>query len=171
MLDFLEGNSGAMAEQLAWFQSKPDYAYIGFNLQPDAEGYAGHQHKAREFGRRAFESALFADRKETAAEGRVSDAVREAVVGNAVQARQAAAEALKLAPTSRSAEIGAALAFAMAGDTTRAESLTQDLRKHFPLDTLVHSLLLPTINRPAAPALTIHTTLCVPLKPPMHPLS
>jgi predicted Zn-dependent protease len=146
MLAFLEGNSATMADQLAWFQSKPEYASMGLSLQSDTEAYAGHQRKAREFARRAFESARRTDRKETAAEGRVNDAVREAVFGNAAQARQAAAEALKLAPMSRSAEIGAALAFSMAGDTTWAESLTQDLSKRFPLDTVVQSIWLPAID-------------------------
>ena len=40
----------------------------------------------------------------------------------------------------------AALAFAIAGDTTRAESLAQDLNKRFPLDTQMESLWLPAIQ-------------------------
>ena len=46
--------------------------------------------------------------------------------------RQSAAEALKLAPTSQSVEVEAALAFAIAGDAARAESLAQDLRQTLP---------------------------------------
>jgi eukaryotic-like serine/threonine-protein kinase len=53
---------------------------------------------------------------------------------------------LKLVPTSQGAEVEAALAFAVAGDTTRAESLAQDLGKRFPLDTQVQSLWLPAIQ-------------------------
>jgi hypothetical protein len=53
---------------------------------------------------------------------------------------------LKLAPGSQGAEAEAALAFAMAGDTARAESLAQDLGKRFPLDTQMQSLWLPTIQ-------------------------
>jgi tetratricopeptide (TPR) repeat protein len=53
---------------------------------------------------------------------------------------------LKLAPTSQGVESEAALAFAMAGDTARAESLVQDLGKRFPLDTQMQSLWLPTIQ-------------------------
>jgi tetratricopeptide (TPR) repeat protein len=53
---------------------------------------------------------------------------------------------LKLAPTSQSIEVEAALAFAMAGDTARAESLAQDLGKRFPLDTQMQSLWLPAIQ-------------------------
>jgi tetratricopeptide (TPR) repeat protein len=55
-------------------------------------------------------------------------------------------EVLKLAPASRAVESEAALAFAMAGDTARAESLAQDLGKRFPLDTQMQSLWLPAIQ-------------------------
>ena len=70
----------------------------------------------------------------------------EAAYGNPAEARQSAAEALKLAPTSQGVEVEAALAFAMAGDTARAESLAQDLGKRFPLDTQMQSLWLPAIQ-------------------------
>jgi tetratricopeptide (TPR) repeat protein len=53
---------------------------------------------------------------------------------------------LKLVPTSQGVESEAALAFAMAGDTARAESLAQDLGKRFPLDTQMQSLWLPAIQ-------------------------
>ncbi|HYM77928.1 MAG TPA: hypothetical protein VE377_18280, partial [Candidatus Dormibacteraeota bacterium] len=66
--------------------------------------------------------------------------------GNPAAARQSAAEALKLAPTSQGVEVEAALAFAMAGDMARAESLAQDLGKRFPLDTQMQSLWLPAIQ-------------------------
>jgi tetratricopeptide (TPR) repeat protein len=53
---------------------------------------------------------------------------------------------LKLVPTSQGVEVETALAFAMAGDTARAESLAQDLGKRFPLDTQMQSLWLPAIR-------------------------
>ena len=57
-----------------------------------------------------------------------------------------AAQALKLAPASQGVESEAALAFAMAGDTARADSLAQNLGKRFPLDTQMQSLWLPAIR-------------------------
>jgi tetratricopeptide (TPR) repeat protein len=57
-----------------------------------------------------------------------------------------AADALKLVPTSQGVEAEAALAFAMAGDKARAESLAQGLGKRFPLDTQMQSLWLPAIQ-------------------------
>ncbi len=73
-------------------------------------------------------------------------ALAQAAYGNPAEARQSAAEALKLAPTSQGVEVEAALAFAMAGETARAESMAQDLNKRFPLDTQMQSLWLPAIQ-------------------------
>jgi tetratricopeptide (TPR) repeat protein len=52
----------------------------------------------------------------------------------------------KLAPTSQGVESEAALAFAMAGDAARADSLAQGLNKRYPLDTQMQSLWLPAIQ-------------------------
>jgi eukaryotic-like serine/threonine-protein kinase len=92
------------------------------------------------------DSAIRADNKEGGAHSLADAAVEEAAFGNAAQARQTAATALKLAPASRDVESEAALAFAMAGDTARPESLAQDLGKRFPLDTEMQWLWLPTIH-------------------------
>src|ERR1019366_6799414 len=108
--------------------------------------YGGHLGKAREMTKRAVDSAIRVDNKETGAMDQAIAAQREAAYGNAAEARQRAAEALKLAPASQGVESKAALAFAMAGDTARAESLAQDLGKRFPLDTQMQSLWLPAIH-------------------------
>jgi tetratricopeptide (TPR) repeat protein len=92
------------------------------------------------------DSAIRADNRESGAIWQAIAAQREAAYGNATEARQSAAEALKLDPTSQGVEVEATLAFAMAGDTARAESLARDLGKRFPLDTHVQSLWLPAIQ-------------------------
>jgi hypothetical protein len=102
--------------------------------------------KARERTKRAVDSAVRADSKGNGAIWQAIAAQREAAYGNPAEARQTATEALKLVPTSQGVEVEAALAFALAGDTTRAESLAQDLGKRFPLDTRVQSLWLPAIQ-------------------------
>ena len=76
--------------------------------------------------------------------------MQQAAYGNITEARHSAAEALKLAPASPGAEAEAALAFAIAGDTARAEVLAQDLNKHYPLDTQMQSLWLPAIQAQVA---------------------
>jgi serine/threonine protein kinase/tetratricopeptide (TPR) repeat protein len=144
-LAFLGADSGAMAKQQQWFAGKPEENW-GLALASDTEAYVGHLGKARELTKRAVEAAIRADSKENGAVFQTIAAQREAAYGNAAEARQSAAEALKLVPASQGVESEAALAFAMAGDTGRAESLAQDLGKRFPLDTQMQSLWLPAIQ-------------------------
>jgi serine/threonine protein kinase/tetratricopeptide (TPR) repeat protein len=145
-LTFIRGDSVAMAEQQQWFAGKPDYENEGLALASDTEAYGGHLGKARELTKQAVDSAVRADNKENGAIYLASAALQHAAYGDAAEARQSAAEALKLDPTSLGVEVEAALAFAMAGDTARAESSAQDLGKRFPLDTLMQSLWLPAIH-------------------------
>ena len=148
-LAFLGADSAAMAEQQQWFAGKPEENF-GLALASDTEAYGGHVGKARELTKRAVDSAVRADSKETGAIWQANAALQQAAYGNATEARQSAAEALKLVPASQGAESEAALAFAMAGDTARAESLAQDLGKRFPLDTQMQSLWLPAIQAQVA---------------------
>jgi serine/threonine protein kinase/Tfp pilus assembly protein PilF len=145
-LAFLEADSAAMADQQQWFAGKREYENFGLALASDTEAYGGHVAKARELTKRAVDSAIRADSKETGAIWQAIAAQREAAYGNAAEARQTAAEALKVAPVSQGVEVESALAFGIAGDTARAESLGQDLGKRFPLDTQMQSLWLPAIQ-------------------------
>ena len=145
-LAFVGSDSAAMAEQQQWYAGKPDYENEGLALASDTEAYGGHLGKARELTKRAVDSAIRADNKEAGAIWQENAALEQAAFGNPAEARQSAAEALKLAPTSQGVEVEAALAFAMAGDTARAESMAQDLGKRFPLDTQMQSLWLPAIQ-------------------------
>jgi len=142
---FLGRDSGAMAEQQQWFAGKPE-ENMGLALASDTEANGGHVGKALELTKRAVDSAIRADGKENGAIWQANAAVQQAAYGNAPEARRSAAEALKLAPMSQGVESEAALAFAMAGDTARAESLAQDLGKRYSLDTQMQSLWLPAIQ-------------------------
>jgi eukaryotic-like serine/threonine-protein kinase len=139
-------DSAAMAKQQLWFAGKPNFENWVLALASDTEAYRGHLRKSRELTIRAVDSAVRADSKETGAKWLAIAAQRDAAYGNATQAIRTAAEALKLGPTSQGVESEAALAFAMAGDTARAETLAQDLRKRFPLDTQIQLLWLPAIQ-------------------------
>jgi hypothetical protein len=145
-LAFLGSDSAAMAEQQQWFAGKPGYENYGLALASDTESYFGHVSKSRELTERAVESAIKADSKESGAIWQAIAAQREAAFGFPAQARQSATGALKLAPASQGATAEAALAFAIVGDTTQAESLAQDLGKRFPLDTQMQSLWLSAIR-------------------------
>jgi tetratricopeptide (TPR) repeat protein len=145
-LAFLGADSSTMVEQQQWFTGQPESEHFGFSLASDTEAYAGHLSKARELTKRTVDSAIRADSKENGAIFQENAALREAAFGNAAEAKQAGAEALKLVPTSQGVEVEAALAFAMAGDAARAEPMAQDLNKRFPLDTQMQSLWLPAIR-------------------------
>jgi serine/threonine protein kinase/Tfp pilus assembly protein PilF len=143
---FRASDSAEMAAQQQWFAGKPEYEHEGLSMASATEGYFGHLGKARQLVTRAVQAAMGADNKEAGASYLTDAAVQAGAFGDAAQAREAAAAALKLAPTSQNVENEAALAFAMAGDTARASSLTLDLDKRFPLATLMQSLWLPTIR-------------------------
>ena len=143
---FVTHDAKTMAEQIAWLEKQPQYAGKGLAMEADSEAYAGHLRKARQLTQSAVDASLRAESKDDAAMWWYRAALREALFGNAKEARDIAAEALKLQPESRAVKLETALALAMAGDTTRTESLEQDLAKHYPLDTLIQSLWLPTID-------------------------
>jgi len=153
IIAFLTHDSAAMAEQQKWYADKPDYENHVLELTSDTEAYAGHLRQARELTKRAVESAIRADSKESGAVWQAIAAQREAAFDNAAEARKLATGALKLGPTSQGVESEAALAFAMIGDKERVESLTTELNQRFPLDTQMQSLWLPAIR--AQLALTV----------------
>jgi eukaryotic-like serine/threonine-protein kinase len=142
---FLGSDSAAMTEQRQWFVAKPEESF-GLALASDTEAYAGRLGKARELTEQAVDSAVRADSKENAAVWEANASLQQAAYGNAAEARLAATKALKLAPASQGVESEAALAFAMAGETARAQSFGQDLGKRFPLNTQIQSLWLPAIE-------------------------
>jgi tetratricopeptide (TPR) repeat protein len=145
-LAFLTGDSAAMTEELRWFATKPDSEHYGLSLAADTEAYFGRLGKARTLTRRAADSAIRADSKENGAIWWENAALREGVFGNFTEARDAAAMGLKLFPESPGVQALAALAYAIAGDSAKAEALAQELNRRRPLDTQIQSLKLPAIR-------------------------
>jgi eukaryotic-like serine/threonine-protein kinase len=145
-LAFLGADSAAMAEEQKWFADKPDYENVGLALASDSEAYVGHLAKARELTRRAVDSAARIDDKESGAIYLANVAMEEAAFGYAAEARNSAAEAVKLAPANPGVAVEAAIAFAVVGDAARSESLAQDLNKRYPLGTQMQALWLPAIH-------------------------
>jgi eukaryotic-like serine/threonine-protein kinase len=106
-LAFLGSDSAAMGEQQQWFAGRPE-ENIGLALASDTEAYGGRLAKASPLTKRAVDSALRADSKETAAIWQTNAGVQQAAYGNPTEARQSAAQALKLVPTSQAVEVEAA---------------------------------------------------------------
>jgi eukaryotic-like serine/threonine-protein kinase len=144
-VEFIERNPNGMAEQAAWFEGRPELQHEILAEESDTEAYGGHVAKARELTRRAVEAAVRADNKESAAVWQLYSAWREALFGNLEEAKRETTAALALAPDSQSAQQLAALVFARAGETAKANALAQELAKRYAIYTLVQSYWLPTI--------------------------
>jgi eukaryotic-like serine/threonine-protein kinase len=145
-LAFLAADAKGMEQEQQWFATRPDDAAVGLTAASDTEAYAGRLAKARELSKKAADSALHADAKENGGIWLENNAVAEAALGNPTQARQQAAEGIKLAPDSQGVNVEAALAYALAGDTARAESMAQDLNRKYAVDTQIQALWLPAIQ-------------------------
>ncbi len=144
-LAFLRGDSAQMAQQLAWGVGKPGAEDPLLSAQSDTEAYYGRLTKARDYSRRAVDSATRADSKETAALWQANAAVREAEFGNAGAAKQDVSEALALVP-GRDVKVLSALALARAGDVARAKAMVEQLEKSDPLNTVLKLYWLPTLK-------------------------
>jgi eukaryotic-like serine/threonine-protein kinase len=114
-------------------------------LQAGTEAFYGHLKKARDLTTRAREFAHQNDDNETAAGYVLSAATWEIETGDRNKAVLGVTEALATADA-RSVQPGAALVLARAGQAPRAQAIATDLKKRFPLDTLINSLWVPTIE-------------------------
>jgi serine/threonine protein kinase/tetratricopeptide (TPR) repeat protein len=141
---FLRNDTAGMAQQVG---EAPGNSFEDFILGADADtaAYSGRLRQARELSVRVIAAAERAEGNELAALYAAQAATREALFGNATEARQRAAAALALS-TARDVQGRAALALALAGDAGRAQSLADDLGKRYPEDTTVQFNFLPTLR-------------------------
>ena len=107
-----------MAQQVAWSAGKPGIEEELLSMEADTAAYRGRLRDAREFSRRAMESAERAGDKEAAATYSAMAGLREALFGNAAEARRQVGSALGLS-TARDVQYPWALVLALAGDAVR----------------------------------------------------
>jgi eukaryotic-like serine/threonine-protein kinase len=144
-LAFVQNDAAGMAEQVNWSAAKPGVEDELLAAEADTAAYSGQLRKARDFSRRAMDSAERGGEREVVATYSAMSAVREALFGNSEQARQRATLAMERS-AGRDVQCGVALAFAYAGDGGRAQTLAEGLGKRFPEDTLVQFNYLPTLG-------------------------
>ncbi len=144
-LAFLQNDAAGMRQQVDWAAGKPGVENRLLDLEASTAAYFGRLRKAREFFRRAMDSAKRAEEKEVAAGCEADVALREALFGNAAEARQRAAAALTLSE-GRDVQYGATLTMALIGNTAQAQSLAEDLGMRYPEDTIVQFNYLPTLH-------------------------
>ncbi|MGA7921194.1 MAG: protein kinase [Candidatus Acidiferrales bacterium] len=145
VIAFLQNDAAGMQQQVARSVGELGVEDSLLSNQADTAAYFGELQQARDFSRRASASAERAEEKEAGASYEVNAALREALFGNAGEARKRSEVALKLS-TDRDTEYGAALALVLAGDGPRAATLTDHLAEQFPEDTALQFCYLPTIR-------------------------
>ena len=143
---FLRNDADGMQKQLAMVMGKAGYEDVILSSQSDTEAYRGRLNQAREYSRRATESAQHNGTAEVAATWAANEALREAEFGNFVEARRSAGSAIRLAPGARYTRSVAALALAIAADPPQAQEIANTLAKQFSQDTIVNSYYLPMVR-------------------------
>lgn len=115
------------------------------NAEGFVSAYTGHLDDARKMSQQAADLARKADRRETEALYESDAAVREALFGDVSTAKQRAQSALELS-RSRDVQYETAFALALSGESARSQTLTDDLSRRFPEDTIVRFTYLPTLR-------------------------
>jgi eukaryotic-like serine/threonine-protein kinase len=145
-LAFLEGDEKEMKQQDVWGEGHPDAEDELLSYASDTQAYYGHAAKAREISRRSVDSAEHSDDKEMAAQWQMETALREAELGNDMDARRDATVGLSLGHGGRDSQILAALCLARAGDPNTAERIADYVALGYPQDTFVNDYWLPSIR-------------------------
>jgi len=113
--------------------------------EANALAYSGRLQQAMGMSRQGIDLARKRARLERAAVFEARAAVREAFFGNAPEARQGAMAALEVSKNKELQSVGA-LALALSGESSRSETIANDLEKRFPEDTEVRFSVLPELR-------------------------
>jgi DNA-binding winged helix-turn-helix (wHTH) protein/Flp pilus assembly protein TadD len=142
---FLNGNQGEMDRSVL---QSADIAGAKPTLlaeQAETEASNGHFEKALSLSASAVELFLKAGDKETAASCLAQAAVREAQIGDMDKARSLMEGATKLS-SDKVIVTSSALIYALAGDDSRASSLSASLDRQYPHGTFIQRYWLPLIR-------------------------
>jgi eukaryotic-like serine/threonine-protein kinase len=142
-LAFFQNNASEMQRAAAWSVGRPTEEDVMLNTESATQAYFGRLQKARQFTRRAIDSASRYAFKEVAADTEVSSALREAEMGNTDLARRQLDAVLA---TGEEVKDRAALALAVLGYSSQAQKLADDLSKERPSDTFIQRVDLPVIR-------------------------
>lgn len=143
---FANGDSALMQRELSWASGKASGEDSLLAAQSDTEAYYGRLQKAREYTRRAVESAKKADLPEPAAVWEVEAAMREVMFGYPEEAKKHVESALQLAPESKDVRALAALVFARLGEDARAQKILDDLRALYVSNMVIQKAWLPVVQ-------------------------
>ena len=142
---FLKGDQNGMDRELSASLGQPGTEGWILSLQACTEAYLGRLSRAREFTRRAVESAHRYGDEDSASSYIASQALWEAEFGNADRSRTLIAQA-RARSSDQSVLTLAAVTAARIGDLNTAKSIAADLSRRSPRDTLINGYWLPTIR-------------------------
>ncbi len=145
LLAFLAGDQVAMDREVAAARSDSEMDVLLQHTDALTVARSGQLQRARTMSRRAVERTLKAGQQERAAVFQTGAAVWEAFYGYADAAQQLARDSLRLS-RGRDVVYSAAIALALSGDVTGAETLGAELAMRFPEDTSVLTHYLPTLR-------------------------
>ncbi len=167
-LAFLSGSNAEdnaeMERQVAWAAGRPGEEDQMLNIHADTQAYYGRLQKARDLARRATDSAVRADAKETGAQWLAFQGLREAEFGNVSGARQAVTRALALAP-GRDVKVLAALALARSGEIAQSKTIFEGLEKSEGANTYLKVYWFPVLDASIALAQQAPDRATVALEP------
>ncbi len=129
---FAEGDRAAAEKEIQWFAGKPE-EYISLGLQAKDGDSLGQRGKARDWYRRASETAVRRNLASVASDFNASDALADALVGNCQSVGRLGRPAF-------------AFALALCGDISGAEKFAVDHSRLFPNGTLWNGVQLPEIR-------------------------
>lgn len=142
---FLQNDQAGMAQQVARSAGQPGAEDELLEMEADTAAYSGRLRNAREFSRRAIDSAKRAEENEAASTYSALAGLREALFGNRDEARRRA----QLEPgrsAGQDVQYATALALAYAGEDRQVQAIIDDLAKKFPENTNVQLSFLPTLR-------------------------
>ena len=142
---FLLNDTQEMSRVLSLSSGIPGAQSILLSEQANTEAYSGHFRKARELSAIAANQMQIEGQKEAAGLCFAQEAIREAVIGDAVRARDLISRALHL---SHDQNVLALAAFVMAstGNSSKALPIAEQLDKDFPSNTFIQKYWLPIIH-------------------------
>jgi tetratricopeptide (TPR) repeat protein len=153
---FVEQDAALMAEHLKWFSGRTD-EYLALDLQAGAAAFTGKWRATQDFSRRAIDLAARNNAKEVAARFAADQALRIVFWSSGTGLPKADDNQLKTVlktQTNKALNLErgkdvmsrAALALAVAGQSSEADSLMNELHQESPKDTLLNELWLPLIR-------------------------
>ena len=141
----VQKDEAGMRRQLDWARGTPLESAL-LHLAARTEMHRGKVSEARRLFSEARRSAFASDLIEPAAEIELDQAVLDADIGFADEARKGALAAMALAPKSAFIQAFAALALARSGDVVSAQTEASKAAAQSPLDTILNSAVLASVR-------------------------